>query len=165
MKYLLPCLAVLTIITGCASPRDVTNARIRFAVGSNEVFSIEQPKDTQIGRAEYRRPDGSILILEDYQSTGNAAAIEAFKVQAQMQRDVTIRAMEMVGDAKDQVARSYGIPAGGEIKPGLAQTSPSTVYSIPEPPAGFKWTVGTNGIPSLAPKDDPSKSVSEIPVP
>lgn len=165
MKAILPGLVALVIITGCASPRDVTNARIRFAVASNEVFSIEQPKDTQIGRAEYRRPDGSVLILENYQSTGNAAAIEAFKVQAQMQRDVTIRSMEMVGEAKDQVARSYGIPTGGDLKPGLSQTSPSTVYSIPEPPAGFKWTVGTNGIPRLSPKDDPSKSVDEIPAP
>ena len=109
MKKAAILIAGLIALAGCASPKEVTNAKIRFMTGTNEVFSIEQPKDTMIGKAEYRRPDGSSLVIENYQSTANAAAVEAVKAQAQAQRDVSIRAMEMVGEAKDQAARAYGI--------------------------------------------------------
>lgn len=148
----------LSFIVGCASPKDVTNAKIRFSFGTNELFSIEQPKDTQIGRAEYRRPDGSVLIIEDYQSTGNAAAIEAVKAQAQAQRDVSIQAMQMVGEAKDQVARAYGIPTSA----GATRSVPSPASALPGAPAGFKWIIGADGIPRIQAVDDPSQPALEI---
>ena len=68
---------LLAVVTGCASPKEVTNARIRVVAGTNEVLTIDRPKDTTIARAEYRRPDGSVIVIEGYQSTANAAAVAA----------------------------------------------------------------------------------------
>ncbi len=101
-------LIAIVAIAGCASPKDVTTAKLRFSAGTNEIFSIDQPKDTMFTRAEYRKPDGTTLIIEGYQSTGNAAAIEAVRSQAKAQADVSIRAMELIKDAAMKAAPAAG---------------------------------------------------------
>lgn len=110
-------LPLLLLSGGCASPKDVTTAEIRMMAGTNEMFRISQPKDTSFKRAEYRKPDGSVIVIEDYQSTANAAAVEAVKAQAQAQRDVAIRGMELVKEAGAKAAAANGVPAGMKMVP------------------------------------------------
>lgn len=116
---------IIIALTGCASPKEVTTAKLRFFAGTNEVFTIDQPKDTTLTRAEYRKPDGTTLIIEGYQSTGNAAAIEAVKAQSQAQTQVAIHAMEMVRDAAISAA-----PAAGAIR----SAPTGAIRSAPTPP-------------------------------
>lgn len=133
----------LAFLTGCASPKEVTTAVMKFASGTNELFTITQPKDTSFDRAEYTKPDGSRLVVENYRSTANAAAIEAVKAQANAQKEVTLRAMELVKEAGQQAAQSQGIPVGTRSAPPAASAVPS----------GMK----------LVPVDDPSTPQPEIP--
>lgn len=112
MKKLILLPALVVSLAGCASPKEVTTAVMRFAAGTNEIFTITQPKDTSFDRAEYTKPDGSRLVVENYRSTANAAAVEAVKAQADAQKEVTLRAMELVKEAGQQAAQSQGIPAG-----------------------------------------------------
>jgi len=127
---------LLAVLTGCASPKEVTNARIRVVAGTNEVLSIDQPKDTTIARAEYRRPDGSAVIIEGYQSTANAAAVAAVESMNKMQGQIMLRALElakeagMAGATGGAVRNSPGIPEGWKLVP---TNDPSTPK--PEIPA------------------------------
>lgn len=134
MKQLHSLAALLVLFAGCASPKEVTNARIRVVAGTNEVLSIDQPKDTTIARAEYRRPDGSMIVIEGYQSTANAAAVAAVEAMNKMQGQVMLRALELAKEA------------------GMAGATGGAVRSAPEIPEGWK----------LVPKDDPSKPQFEI---
>lgn len=127
-------LIALGFTAGCTTPRDVTNARIRIMVGTNEVLSIDQPKDTTIAKAEYRRPDGSVVVLEGYQSTANAAAVAAVEALNKAQAQVMLRAMELAKEA------------------GMAGATGGSVRNSQEIPDGWK----------LAPKDDPSKPQLEV---
>ncbi len=126
---------LLAVVTGCASPKEVTNARIRVVAGTNEVLSIDQPKDTTISRAEYRRPDGSVIVIEGYQSTANAAAVAAVESMNKMQGQVMLRALELAKEAGMSGA------TGGAVR------SPNAI------PDGWK----------LVPTDDPSTPKPEIP--
>jgi len=128
MKKLIILPALVVLVAGCVSPKEVTTAVMTFAVGTNEVFTITQPKDTSFDRAEYTKPDGSRLVVENYRSTANAAAVEAVKAQADAQKEVTLRAMELVKEAGQQAAQSQGIPAGTRA----AAPAPTSV------PAGMK---------------------------
>lgn len=142
MKKLILLQSLVVLLAGCASPKEVTTAVMKFTAGTNEVFTITQPKDTSFDRAEYTKPDGSRLVVENYRSTANAAAVEAVKAQADAQKEVTLRAMELVKEAGQQAAQSQGIPAG-------TRTAAPAATSVP---AGMK----------LVPVDDPSKPQREF---
>lgn len=149
---------VLALLTGCASPRKASTAHVTISSGTNSV-EIVQPKDTTIDRLEYDTRTGK-LVMEKYASAANAAVVAGETAKALAQSASFDRAIEFGKSMGMLAARAYGIPTG-DLQPGLVQTSPSTVWTIPEPPPGMKWTLGTNGVPKLAPKDDPSTPKAE----
>lgn len=149
------CAFAALFTTGCAHTGGLVTAKVRIQAGTN-VVEIRQPKDTTIDRLTFDPVHGT-LKLEGYASAGNAAAIATARAQAEAQERLATRAFELGGQIGATVARAYGIPLSGQtLAPGFVQTSPASVWTIPDPPAGMKWVLGTNGIPRLAPKDDPS---------
>lgn len=144
---------LLAVLVGCASPRRAATARISISSGTNSV-EITQPKDTAVKRLRWE-PGTGFFEIEDYASAANAGVIAAESAHAQAQAATFDRAIEFGRSMGFLAARAYGVPTG-DLQPGMMQASPSTVWNIPEAPDGWKWTLGTNGVPKLAPKDDPS---------
>lgn len=162
IRFFLVAIAItvlLAVVTGCASPRKAATAHVTIASGTNSV-EITQPKDTTIKRLEWDPRTGKI-VMEEYASAANAAVVAGETAKAQAQSATFDRAIAFGQSMGMLAARAYGIPTG-DLQPGLVQTSPSTVWTIPEPPPGMKWTLGTNGVPRLAPKDNPSIPTPEI---
>lgn len=145
---------------GCASPRRAATAHVTISSGTNSV-EITQPKDTTIKRLEWDPRTGK-LVMEEYASAANAAVVAGETEKVKAQAATFDRAIAFGQSMGTLAARAYGVPTG-DLQPGLAQTSPSTVWMIPEAPAGMKWTLPTNGVPKLSPKDDPSTPQPEIP--
>lgn len=125
--------ALLAMATGCASPRPVVVTDIVIQRGTN-VVRIANPKDTTIKRLQWEG-----LVLEGYQSTVSAAAVDAARAQSEAQAVFGSGLLRMTETAMRGMAASKGIT----IPPNQA-----------EPPAGMKWT--------LAPVDDPSKPQPEV---
>lgn len=132
---------VCLLVSGCASQKDVTQAKLRFTFGTNEV-SVTQPKDTVIDHLEFNPVTGKVS-LDGYHSTANAGAIEAAKAQAAGQAAMFDRSIQALEWAFKAGARSQGI---------AIEDPPPSTFAVP---AGFK----------LVPKDDPSKPVPEVIVP
>lgn len=151
---------LLAVVTGCASPRKSATARVTIACGTN-VVEITQPKDTTIKRLEWD-PRGGKLVMEEYSSAANAAVVAGETAKAQSQAIMFGQTVDLFGKLAVTAGRLNGIPVG-DIQPGLVQGTPSTVWRIPEAPAGMKWTLGTNGVPKLVPTDNPSTPQPEIP--
>lgn len=133
---LLPLLAVL----GCASQKDVTQAKLRFAFGTNEV-AVTQPKDTVIDHLEFNPVTGKIS-MDGYHSSANAGAVEAAKAQAAGQAAMFDRSIQALEWAFKAGARSQG-------------------FAIEDPPSGVTVPKGFK----LVPKDDASTLQPEIAVP
>ncbi len=125
--------SLLAMATGCASPKPVVVTDIVIQRGTN-VVRIANPKDTTIKRLQWEG-----LVLEGYQSTVSAAAVEASRAQAESQAVVGLGALRLAETGMRGMAASKGI-----------QIPPNQM----EPPAGMKWT--------LAPVDDPSKPQPEV---
>lgn len=147
---------------GCASPRRAATARVTIASGTNSV-EITQPKDTTIKRLEWDPRTGK-LVMEEYASAANAAVVAGETEKVKAQAATFDRAIAFGQSMGTLAARAYGVPTG-DLQGGLVQTSPSTVWTIPDPPQGMKWVLGTNGVPKLSPKDDPSEPKPETPTP
>lgn len=114
----------LVFLVGCASPSKVVTADISFRCGTNTV-TVSQPKDTVIGSLEFDPSTGK-LVLRDYSSTANAAAIKAVEAQAAAQALVATGAMETIrllvekGLAGFAAANGVPIPATRESTNGKA---------------------------------------------
>lgn len=158
----IPVTVFLAVVSGCASPRRSATAHVTISSGTNSV-EITQPKDTTIKRLEWDPRTGKI-VMEEYASAANAAVVAGETEKAKAQAATFDRAIAFGQSMGTLAARAYGVPTG-DLQPGLAQTSPSTVWTIPEPPQGMKWVLGTNGVPKLSPKDDPSEPKPETPNP
>ena len=123
MKKLL-LLASICLMAGCASPSKVVTADIQFRCGTN-VVTVSQPKDTVIGSMEFDPTTGR-LILKDYSSTANAAAIKAVEAQAAAQALVATGAMETIrllvekGAAGAAAANGIPLPPTNEKAPAKA---------------------------------------------
>jgi len=119
--------AGVVMLAGCASPRQVVNAKLRGQIGTNTLFEIEQPKDTVFKDLEYRDPTGASLVIKGYSSTGNAAAIAATEAQIQAQSAVSQGALSSLGElmklgqaAFAAYMNSKGLPANS---PAVSQIS------------------------------------------
>jgi hypothetical protein len=112
----------LLIFVGCSSPSRVTKAEIKIQCGSN-VVSVAQPKDTIIDRMEFDPKSGK-LVLYGYQSTANAAAIEASRAQSQMQADVTKYGLAVIQALAERAAESQGLPKGYKLVPANDPSTP-----------------------------------------
>lgn len=106
--------SIAAIIAGCSSPSKVVTADIQFRCGTN-VVTVSQPKDTVIGSLEFDPRTGK-LVLRDYSSTANAAAIKAVEAQAAAQALVATGAMDTIRLLIERGAAGYaaanGIPMG-----------------------------------------------------
>lgn len=142
-------------ITGCAGVRGLVTAKVEFVSGTNRV-SVVQPKDTTIDELTFNPATGA-LRMKGYASAGNAEAIASARAQAEAQAVMFGHAVDLVGQLTAATARMYGVPVG-PIAPAAA---PAASETLQPPPAGMKWTLGTSGIPILAPKDDPSRPQPE----
>lgn len=146
----LPCL----LLAGCGGVPRLVTARVEIAAGTNRVTVI-QPKDTTIDSLRFDPAKGA-LEMKGYASAGNAEAIAAARAQAEAQAQVFGRALDLVGQLSAAFARMYGLP----VAP--IESAPTAQGRIPALPPGMKWTLGTNGIPTLAPRDDPSRPAVEV---
>ncbi len=162
IRFFLVAIAItvlLAVVTGCASPGKAATARIIISSGTNSV-EITQPKDTAVKRLRWA-PGTGFFEMEDYASAANAGVIAAESARAQAQAATFDRAIEWGRSMGVLAARAYGVRTD-DLQPGLAPPSPSTVWNIPEAPDGWKWVLGTNGVPKLSPQDDPSIPTPEI---
>lgn len=132
---------------GCASAGKAVTANIRLQCGTNSV-TVSQPKDTIIERLEFDPTTGR-LILYGYQSTANAAAVEAMRAQAEMQRQTMAQGIAMIQNLGAMAAQSQGVP----IAPRSAGATEATPVAAPAPvPASTSATA-----PTVRVRDDPSK--------
>lgn len=110
-------LSILALLCGCAGqktkPSDVTNARVLIQHGTNVAVSIEQPKDTVAKGVDITFPDGARVHFDEYQSTANAAALEAVKAQSQAQAE-TVKAGFQFGE--NMFVRGMEAAAKGAMK-------------------------------------------------
>lgn len=121
---------VLLFTAGCAS-RDV----VERPDGGWEYRSRRVGAKEAVRRVEVRRPDGTVLVLDGFQSD-------------------TVEAVGVAVDAGVRAAVTSLVPGAG--LGGLSGAARGA-------PAGQKWTLGPGGIPVLVPKDDPSEPVPEVP--
>ena len=126
----------LILLAGCASPKDVTQAKLLFQHGTNTI-SITQPKDLVIDGMEFDPASGK-LRLTGYRSTANADAVEASKVQLQSQWAAIAQFVTLM----QMGAAAFGKSQGIDMSSAIPTNRPAQI-TVPE---GYK----------LVPKDDPS---------
>ncbi len=140
-------LVVAILGGGCASAGKAVTANIRLQCGTNSV-TVSQPKDTIIDRMEFDPATGR-LILYGYQSTANAAAVEAMRAQAEMQRQTMAQGLAMIQNLGAMAAQSQGVP----IAPRSAGAAEATTVAAPAPSASSPAAPS----PGVRVRDDPSK--------
>lgn len=131
--------------SGCASASKVATAQIRLQCGTNFV-TVSQPKDTIIDRMEFDPVTGR-LSLYGYQSTANAAAVEANRAQAEAQRQIMGQGFLMLESLAARAAQSQGVPMAPRTSP--TEIPPAAATGAPIP--------ATPGRSPVRVKDDPSK--------
>lgn len=142
-------LLVLAILGGgCASAGKAVTANIRLQCGTNSV-TVSQPKDTIIERLEFDPTTGR-LVLYGYQSTANAAAVEAMRAQAEMQRQTMAQGIRMIESLAERAAQSQGVP----IAP---RSAPAPAAPVLTAPAAAPPTSAAANAPAVSVRDDPSK--------
>jgi hypothetical protein len=101
-------LALVAAVAGCSSPSKVARATIKIQCGAN-VVEVEQPKDTIIDSMEFS-PDTGVLKMYGYQSTANAAAVEASRAQAAAQAETMKLFLTAMQALANRGADAYGVP-------------------------------------------------------
>lgn len=117
----------------------MVSARVEIQAGTNSV-TLVQPKDTTVHRLEFNPKTGA-LVLEDYASAANPAAIEAARAQSAAQAQAWAQTIQMLQWAMKAAAKSQGVT--------IEDPAPIAV------PRGMK----------LVPIDDPSSPTLEIQAP
>lgn len=121
MRRLNALLALLNLVllamlaSGCAGVARLVSARVEIRAGTN-VVTLVQPKDTTVRKLQFNPATGA-LIMEDYASAANPAAIEAARAQAVAQQQMFDRMAAMMELAMKAAARSQGIPIADPAAP------------------------------------------------
>ena len=123
MKATSVAIVIIALLTaGCSSVKTVVTAEIKLQCGTN-VVTVSQPKDTVIDRLEFDPKNGR-LVLFGYQSTVNAAAIEAAKAQADAQAEVWKAGFSTL-QALGERASGAMIPKGYKLAPADDASKPA----------------------------------------
>ena len=147
--------AVATLfISGCHTTRDAARSEIEVDIRKLEQtgkLSIKSPKDVDLKDIVVtRRGTDYDLRIGSYRAVVSQAALEAAVEEVRGRNATWARLAGTIEFLADKAAASQGVPQ-----------TPRTS----SPPAGMKWVIGEDGLPALAPKDNPSVPRAEILVP
>lgn len=134
-------------VTGCGGVARLVSTRVEIRSGTNAV-TLVQPKDTTLRRLQFD-PATGCLVMEDYASAGNTAAIEAARAQAAAQAAAFERGIRMMEWGMKALARSQGLTL--EDPPADSSTT-----AAPAPTAAGARRM------KLVPLDDPSTPQQEV---
>ena len=124
-------ITALVLGSGCASAERVTRADFEMRMGTN-VVHVSQPKDTIIERLEVDPLTGK-WSMHGYQSTANAAAIEATRAQANAQAQVLTRMIDFIDALSERAAVAYAGPGAAGAASRSKATSPPSVKVRDDP--------------------------------
>lgn len=143
-------LAAAVAASGCSGVARLVSTRVEIRAGTNAVTLI-QPKDTTLRRLQFD-PRTGCLVMEDYASAGNTAAIESARAQAAAQAAAFDRGVRMMEWGMQALARSQGLQL--ENPP----SSPSAATETAPAPATARGAARMK----LVPIDDPSLPHREV---